>query len=97
MGLEMEEMAKKLKMGLDAQKSFAQMHEDRNMNKGIRGKMMQLDFVIVQKSREEIRIAKTQSPFKIWSKSNNFARILVWTMSVFSRQACSGIPLVVGL
>ena len=73
------------------------MHEDRNMNKGIGDKMMQLDSVIVQKSREEIQTGKTQSPFKIWSKSNNFSRILIRTMSVFSRQACSGIPLVAGL
>jgi len=29
----MEEMAEKLKMGLDAQKSFAQVHEDGKMNK----------------------------------------------------------------
>ena len=31
----MEKDSEKLKMGLDAQESFAQMHEDRNMNKGI--------------------------------------------------------------
>jgi hypothetical protein len=31
--LKMEEVAKKLEMGLDAQKSFAQVHEDNLMNK----------------------------------------------------------------
>ena len=33
----MEKESEKLKMGLDAQESFVQMHEDRNMNKGIGG------------------------------------------------------------
>ena len=41
----MKKVAEKVKMGLDAQKSFAQMHEDRKMNKGIGGKMMKLDSV----------------------------------------------------
>ena len=45
LGLEMEKIAEEFKMELDAQKSFAQMHEDRNMNEGIGGKMMQLDSV----------------------------------------------------
>ena len=38
----MEKIAEELKMGIDAQKSFAQMHEDRNMNKEIGGQMVQL-------------------------------------------------------
>ena len=42
----MEKESEKLKMGLDAQESFAQMHKDRNMNKGIGGQMMQLDLVV---------------------------------------------------
>jgi len=33
----MEEVAKKLKMGLDAQKSFPQVYEDGKMNKRILG------------------------------------------------------------
>ena len=33
----MEEMAEKFEIVLDAQESFAQMHEDRNMNKEIGG------------------------------------------------------------
>ena len=40
-------------MGLDAQKSFAQMHEDRHMNKGIGGQMVKLDPVVAQEPREE--------------------------------------------
>ena len=40
-------------MGLDAQKSFAQMHEDINVNKGIGGQVMKLDPVVAQESREE--------------------------------------------
>ena len=51
----MEKELEKLEMGLDAQESFAQMHEDRNMNKEIRGQMMQLDPVVAQESRKERR------------------------------------------
>ena len=61
----MEKMAKELKMGLDAQKGFAQMHKDRNMDEGIWGEMMQLNSVVIQKSREKIQARKTQSLFKI--------------------------------
>ena len=60
----MEKESEKLKMGLDAQESFAQMHEDRNMNKRIGGQMMQLDPVVVQESRKERRTRKPQSPFQ---------------------------------
>ena len=42
----MEKESEKLKMGLDAQESFAQMHEDRNMNKRIGGQMRQLDPIV---------------------------------------------------
>jgi hypothetical protein len=38
-------------MGLDAQKSFAKMHEDRNVNKGVGGQVMKLDPVVAQEPR----------------------------------------------
>ena len=53
-------MEEKVEMGLDAQKSFAQMYEDRYMNKRIGGKMMKLDPIIIQEDRNEIRAGKTQ-------------------------------------
>ena len=59
----MEKESEKLEMGLDAPKSFAQMDEDRNMNKGIGGQMMQLDPVVAQELRKERRARKPQSPF----------------------------------
>ena len=40
-------------MGFDAQKSFAQMYEDSNMNKEIEGQMVELDPVVAQETREE--------------------------------------------
>ena len=64
-------------MGLDAQKSFAQMYQDRYMNQRIGGKVMKLDSIIIQKSRKEIRAGKTQPSLKVWIKSNNLARIFV--------------------
>jgi len=60
----METESEELKMGLDAQKSFAQMHEDRNMNKRIGGQMMQLDPVVAHESKKERRTRKPQSPFQ---------------------------------
>ena len=59
----MEKVSEEFKMGLDAQKSFAQMHEDGNLNKEIGGQVMKLDPVVAQEPREERRIRKPQSPF----------------------------------
>ena len=64
-------------MGLNAQKSFTQMHEDGNVNKGIGGQVMKLDPVVAQDPKEEKRTRKPQSPFQIRNKSNNFARIFI--------------------
>ena len=75
----MKKVAEKVEMGLDAQKSFAQMYEDRCMNKRNGGKMMKLDPIIIQESKKEIRAGKTQPSLKIWDKSNNLARIFIWT------------------
>jgi len=61
----MKKKAKELKMGLDAQESFAQIQEDRNMNKGIGGQKMQLDTVVAQESRKERRARKPQSAFQV--------------------------------
>ena len=49
----MKKESKELKMGLDAQKSYAQMHEDRNVNKGIGGQVMELDLVITHESKKK--------------------------------------------
>ena len=76
----MKKELKELKMGLDARKSFAQMHEDRNMNKGIGGQMVKLDPVVAQEPREEKWTREPQSPFQIRSKSDDFARIFIWTI-----------------
>ena len=43
----MEKKSEELKMGLDAQKSLAQIHEDRNMNKGIGGQVVKLNPVVM--------------------------------------------------
>jgi len=75
----MKKVVEKINMGLGAQKSFAQMYEDRNMNKRVRGEMMKLYLVIVQETRKEIRARKIQSSLKIRKKSNNLARILIRT------------------
>ena len=76
---EVEEMAEKLKMGLDAQKSFAQMYEDGNMENRVWKKVMQLDSVIIQKTRKVVGARKTKSTLKIRHISNDFARIFIRT------------------
>jgi len=48
-----EKKSEEFKMGLDAQKSFPQMHENRNVNKGIEGQMVKLDPVVAQEPKEE--------------------------------------------
>jgi len=75
----MEKVTEKFEMGLDAQKRFAQMYEDRHMHKRIGSKMVKLDPIIIQKSRKEIRAGKTKPPLKIRNKSNDLARIFVRT------------------
>ena len=80
MGLEMEKKAEELKMGLDAQKTFAQMYEDGNMDKGIGGQMIKLDTVVAQEPREEKQTREPKSSFQIRSKSHNFACILIRTI-----------------
>jgi len=75
----MKEVAEKVEMGFDAQKSFEQMHEDRYMNNRIGGKMMKLDPIIIQESKKEIRAGKTQPSLKVWNKSNNLPCIFIQT------------------
>ena len=71
----MKEVAEKVEMGFDAQKSFEQMHEDRYIG----GEMMKLDPIIIQESRKEIRAGEAKPSLKIWKKSNNLARIFIRT------------------
>jgi hypothetical protein len=73
----MKEVVEEFKMGLDAQKSFAQMYKDGNMNKRVWGEMMKLDPVVIQESKKEIRERNSQSSLKIRKNSNNLARIFI--------------------
>ena len=73
----MEKESKEFKMGLDAQKSFAQMHEDGNVNKGLGGQVMKLDPVVAQEPRKERRTGKPQSLFQVRCESNDFPRIFI--------------------
>jgi len=75
-----EKELKEFEMGLDARKSFAQMHEDGNVNKGIGDQVMKVDIVVVQEPREDKRTRKPLSPFQIRDKRNDFARILIRTI-----------------
>ena len=76
----MEKISEEFKIGLDAQKSFAQIYEDRNMNKRVWRQVVKLDLVIRQEPRVEPRTREPQSPFKIWGKSNDFPCIFIQTI-----------------
>jgi len=78
--LEVEKKSKDFKMELDAQKIFAQVHEDGNMNESVQGQVVKLNPVIMQEPREESRTREPQSPFKIRGKSNDFACIFIRTI-----------------
>jgi hypothetical protein len=77
----MEKKSEEFEMGLDAQKSFAQVHEDRDMNKGIGSQMMKLDPIVAQESRKERRARKPQSSFQEGVESNDFPRIFIRMIS----------------
>ena len=76
----MEKKPKDFKMELDAQKSFAQVHEDGNMNESVQGQVVKLNPIIMQEPREESRTREPQSPFKIRGKSYDFAHIFIRTI-----------------
>ena len=76
----MEKKSEEFEMGLDAQKNFAQVHKDRDMNKGIGSQMMKLDPVVMQEPREETQTMEPQSSFKIRGESYDFARIFIRTI-----------------
>ena len=75
--LKMEQVAEEFEVGLDAQESFTQMYEDRNIDGGVGSKMMQRGSVVIQKTRKEIRTRKSKSAIEIRGKSNNFASIFI--------------------
>ena len=83
---QVEKESEKFKMRLDAHKSFAQMHEDRNMNEGIGGQMMKLDPVVAQESKKERLAWKPQSSFQEGGESNNFTRIFI--RMIFNHGGC---------
>ena len=64
-------------MGLDAQKSFAQIHEDGNVNKEIGSQVIKLDLVVAQEPRKERRARKPQSLFQERGESNDFPHIFI--------------------
>ena len=73
----MKKKSEEFEMGFDAQKRFAQMHEDRNMNEGIGGQVMKLDPVVAQESKKERLAWKPQFSFQEGGESNNFTRIFI--------------------
>ena len=90
LSFQMEKKSEEFEMGLDAQKRLAQMHEDRNMNKGIGGQVMKLDSVVAQEPKEQKWTREPQSPFQIRSKGYDFARIFIRTILTQGRMPLDG-------
>jgi len=61
-------------MGLDAQKNFAQMNKNRDVEGGIRGQVMSLNSPMEKKATKEIR--NGESAFNKGGKKNGFVRLL---------------------
>ena len=76
-------MLKKVKVGKNTKEGFTKMSKNGKMQNGLRCQIMQLDSPELQKSIEKFRYGKRKTTFH------------EVTVGVY-RQACSGIPLVVG-
>jgi len=76
LGLEVEEVFEKIKMGFDPQESFAQMDENRNVKDGVWGQVMRLNPPVKKKVTEEIRCWNFKSAFNKISKENYLIRFL---------------------
>jgi len=79
LGFHMEEIEKDIKIGLEAQKGFTQVHEDRSVKNGHWGQVVYLNSPVEKKTREEIRNRDNESAFKKRNKTNDFVRLFVWT------------------
>ena len=55
----MKEILERIKVGLNPQKSLANMDENRNMENGVRGQVMHLNTPMEKEASEEIRNRKT--------------------------------------
>ena len=66
----MEEILKQIKVGLDPQKSFTKMDENRDVENGVRGQVMHLNPPMEKEASEEIRNRKTEAPKNIRKQNN---------------------------
>ena len=58
MGFQMEEILKKIKVGLDPQKSLAKMDENRDVENRVRDQVMHLKPPIEKEARKKLEIGK---------------------------------------
>ena len=77
MGLQMEEISKKIEVGLDPQESFTEMDKDRDVKNRIRGQVMHLNPPAMKKAPEEIRNRKTEASKNMTKKNNRFVSLLM--------------------
>jgi hypothetical protein len=72
MRLQPEQIAKQIEMGLDAQKRFAEVYKDGNMNKRIRIQMKSFQLIEVEEAMEEVGRGEGQSPYNKMRKDFYF-------------------------
>ena len=73
----MKEILKKIKVGLNPQKSLTKMDENRNMENGVRGQVMHLNPPMEKEAPEEIGNRKTEASKNIWKENNRFISFLM--------------------
>jgi hypothetical protein len=59
-------------MGLDSEKGFTKMDENRNVTDRIRVEVLKLNPVVIEKAAEEGTSGEGQSPFRKRTKQDNF-------------------------
>ena len=70
MGLQMEKILKQIEVGLNPQKSFTKMDEDRDVENGVWGQVMHLNPPMENEAPKEIRNGKTEASKNMWMKNN---------------------------
>ena len=93
LGLQVEEISEKFEMRLDAQKSFAQIHEDSYVEDGVRGQVVCLNLPVVEKAREKLGSWNCKFVFQEGSKSDDFACIFIWATMAHGRTPLDHVPM----
>lgn len=77
---EVEKMTKKVKVQANSKECLAQMHKDRNVQNGVRRKMIEIDFVKMQQPPEEIGGWESKSALNMSDEQHSLTCVLPWSL-----------------